>query len=63
MKPVKTVESSDKVDFENACAELYKLGYVLSSSNCGFVDSQEYGFCSCYHAVFVLPLSLANKEE
>lgn len=52
-KPVIVVEESDLNRFQDECARLILADYKLSSSSCGFVNSEAYDFCSAYHAVFI----------
>lgn len=51
--PVEVVESADPNDFTKRCSSLMRKGYKMHSSNCGFVNSEEYSFCSSYQAIFV----------
>ena len=52
-KPIIVIEESCPTGFENKCRELIEKGYDLSSSNCGFVQSEAYDFCSVYQAIFI----------
>lgn len=51
MADIKIVEDSDKDKFEKEVNSLLSEGYRLSSSYCGFIQSENYDFCSSYHAV------------
>lgn len=58
MKPIVTVEKSSADEYEKACKMLIEMGYLLSSSSCGFVNSESYDFAlvtTLYQAIFVLP--------
>ena len=55
MKPLCVVNESQETVYESKCQELIRLGYRLVAANCGFVDSEQYDFCSSYQAVFILP--------
>ncbi len=54
---IKVIDENNGKVFESKCNELLKAGWVLDSSSCGFVNSEEYDFCSSYQAIFV------EKEE
>lgn len=49
-----TIESSDCDKFEAQVNDLLSDGYRISSTSCGFVSSEQYDFCSSYHAVLVI---------
>lgn len=51
--PMVVLEMSDPDNFAARCNELLHQDYALMSSSCGFVNSEEYGFCGSYHAIFV----------
>ena len=53
MSKIKVVESSDMNKFENEVNELLKDGYSISSTSCGFVNSENYDFCSSYQAILI----------
>ena len=50
---VKGVETSDKDEFERESSKLIGLGYKISSSNCGFLNSERYDFCPYYQAILI----------
>lgn len=50
--PVIVIDATEPQEFESRCKELYELDYRMDSSSCGFVDSQDYDFCSSYQAIF-----------
>ena len=52
-KPVVAINITDENEFEDRCKELIGDGYKLSSSYCGFANSESYDFCSSYQAIFV----------
>lgn len=54
-KPIVVLEEHDPGKFEEKCEGLVGLGYKLSSSSCGFLDSKAYDFCGSFQAIFVLP--------
>ena len=53
-KPVVVVNESANKIFEAECKKLIAGGYVLNSSSCGFVDSEEYDYCNVWNAIFML---------
>jgi hypothetical protein len=53
MKHVVTVEESQAGVFEDVCSDLIDKGYKMVSSSCGFLNSEEYLFCSFYMAIMV----------
>jgi len=52
-KPVWVLNSNDPARFAEECCKLIEDGYTLSSSSCGFVNSEAYDFCDSYQAIFV----------
>lgn len=52
---IKTVDTNDSADFERKAKELFKNGYKLSSSSCGYVG--EVGNivydCSFWMGIFI----------
>lgn len=50
---IKVVETSDKNDFERQSLKLMEQGYRVSSTYCGFLNSERYDFCSYYQAIFI----------
>jgi len=50
--PILVVETSDQAQFEEKCKQLFEADYKMVSSSCGFVNSEEYQFCSSYQAIF-----------
>lgn len=53
MQSIKVIEENNKINFESEVNYYLDIGYKISSTNCGFVNSEEYDFCSCYQAVLV----------
>lgn len=49
--------------FQIQCQELRNQGYRLHSSSCGFLDSADYDFVSCYQAIFVLEEIPQPKDD
>lgn len=50
---IKVISTSDEDAFERRVNELLENGYKLSSSSCGFVDSEKYDYCSSYQAILI----------
>ena len=50
---IKVYESSNESEFEAYVNAMLKDGWQISSTSCGFVNSENYDFCSSYHAVLV----------
>ena len=47
------VDESRPDVFEEKVNELLKMGYKISSTSCGFVNSEAYDFCSVYQAILI----------
>lgn len=55
LDPLVIIESSKETMFADKCNEILRSGkYKLSSSSCGFVNSEKYDFCGSFHAIFIL---------
>mgnify|MGYP000947344460 FL=1 len=50
---IKVVDESKPDVFEEKVNELLKMGYKISSTSCGFVNSEAYDFCSVYQAILI----------
>jgi len=50
--PILTIETSIQKEFEEECERLFKVDYKLIASSCGFINSNQYDFCSIYQAIF-----------
>ena len=57
---IKVVASSDAIDFENKVNKIIEAGFKLSSSSCGFVNSERYDFCDAYHAILIKTEDTSN---
>ena len=51
MSKIVTVSFSKQGCFEDTVNEYLKEGYKLSSSNCGFVNSEAYDFVDVWQAI------------
>lgn len=58
---MKIVETSDHTEFENQVKGYLSQGYKISSTNCGFVNSEKYDFCSIYQAILIKPEHSINN--
>lgn len=50
---VEVLDETSNVIFKNKCEDLLNDGYKMKSSSCGFVQSDEYDFCTSFQAIFV----------
>lgn len=50
---IKVVDETEINVFETKVNELLKMGYKISSTSCGFVNSEAYDFCSVYQAILI----------
>ena len=50
---IKVIENNDAYDFETGVNNHLKKGYKILSTNCGFINSEQYNFCSCFQAILV----------
>ena len=50
-RKIKVVNLVDENDFEKEINQLLELGYQISSTSCGFIDSKEYDFCTSFQAI------------
>jgi len=56
MQQIKTIDVSDGEKFNKEVNELLAQGYKISSTSCGFINSESYEFCSQYFAILVIDL-------
>ena len=50
-KPIIVIEKTGPNEFERECENLLNIGYKILSTNCSFVNSEAYDFCSSYQAI------------
>ncbi len=50
---VKIVNTGSEVEFVMQCKRLLDDGYRISSTSCGFIQSEKYNFCDCYQAILI----------
>ena len=53
--PVISLHDNDESVFDRRAKVLYRNGYALHSSGCGFVNSEAYDFEGSYRGIFVKP--------
>lgn len=53
MKEIKVINLSDESEFELMVNAWLKEGWKVSSTSCGFVNSEAYDFCGCYQAILI----------
>lgn len=54
MEQIITINSSNEDDFTKTVNNALKKGYTISSTSCGFVNSEKYGFCGCFMAILII---------
>lgn len=54
MQEIKIINMTDEDDFTKAVNEALSNGYKISSTDCGFINSEQYDFCSSYMAILVI---------
>ena len=62
-EPVFLIDTSSLKEFKDRSAEAVAKGYKLHSSYCGFVQSENYDFCSSWQAIFVLPSATIGNAK
>ena len=50
---LKVVNEQGEQTFMNICNKLLNEGWKISSTYCGFVQSEKYDFCNSYQAILV----------
>lgn len=63
MTGVKVVNLTDENDFEKEINRLLDLGYQISSTSCGFINSEKYDFCTSFQAVLIHKAYIIEKGE
>lgn len=53
MVKIKVVNLTDESDFEKEVNRLLDWGYQISSTSCGFVNSEEYEFCTNFQTILI----------
>jgi len=53
MSKIEVINLSSESEFEKYVNGRISEGYKISSTNCGFVNSESYDFCACYQAILV----------
>lgn len=60
-KKVRLFESQSESEFEGFANAMIEDGYIMQSSSCGFINSENYNFNSIYQAIFILK-DQANEQ-
>lgn len=60
---IKVIERNNAVVFAEEVNFHLADGYIVSSTSCGFVNSDRYDFCHNYQAILILedPINTTNK--
>lgn len=53
MEQIKIIDSDSSKNFEEEINELLKEGWTISSTSCGFINSEEYSFKDLYQAILI----------
>ena len=53
---IETIESNDMAEFTSQVNTYLEEGWTISSTSCGFANSEAYEFCSIYQAVLVMEM-------
>lgn len=53
MSEIKVINTHDESDFENMVNAYLKEGWKISSTSCGFVNSDAYDFCTSFQAILI----------
>ena len=53
METIKTIHCNDETKFDEQVNALLQDGWKISSTYCGFVQSESYDFCGSYHAILI----------
>jgi hypothetical protein len=63
MEQIKIIDSDSVTNFEEEVNGLLEEGWELSSSSCGFINSEEYSFKDFYQAILIRRLSEVKINE
>lgn len=53
MEKIKVINITDEDEFEREINKWLLQGYKVSSSSCGFVNSESYDFCTSFQAILI----------
>lgn len=53
MQEIKVIEMMNDSDFENTVNAHLEEGWKISSTNCGFLNSENYDFRSVFQAILI----------
>jgi len=57
MQEIKVISYPNESYFESLVNNLLKEGWKISSTNCGFLNSENYGFKDVYQAILIREVS------
>lgn len=50
---IKVINNTDECDFENMVNAYLSEGWKISSTNCGFLNSENYDFDTSFQAILI----------
>ncbi len=53
MSEITVIEANSKKEFIDKVNLKLQQGFKISSTNCGFVDSEQYDYCSVFQAILI----------
>lgn len=54
LQEIKIINMSDEDAFTEAVNKHLSEGYKISSTDCGYINSDQYNFCSSFMAILVI---------
>ena len=63
LQQIKTVNITDENAFEKEVNNLLHKGWRVSSTACGFCNSESYDFCTSFQAVLVREVEVKSSDE
>ena len=54
MDKIEVVNIADEGEFESVVNAFLEEGYTISSTSCGFINSENYDFCTSFQAILIL---------
>lgn len=53
MQKIKVINMSDETEFESVINDWLEDGWIISSTACGFINSENYDFCTSFQAILI----------
>ena len=53
MEKIKVINRADEDEFEKEVNKYLLQGYKMSSTACGFINSELYDFCTSFQAILI----------